>query len=40
VLCELDDLDGEDLLEPDLVHPTAAGQRAIADRAARALGVR
>jgi lysophospholipase L1-like esterase len=39
VLCELDDLDGEDLLEPDLVHPTEAGQRAIAERARRALGL-
>jgi len=39
-LCELDDLDGENLLQPDLVHPTAAGQREIARRAGRALGIR
>jgi lysophospholipase L1-like esterase len=38
-LCELDDLEGDGLLMPDLVHPTAAGQREIAERAARALGV-
>jgi lysophospholipase L1-like esterase len=37
-LCELDDLQGDGLLERDLVHPTAAGQLAIADRAARVLG--
>jgi lysophospholipase L1-like esterase len=39
-VCALDDLDGEGLLEADLVHPTEAGQRAIAERARRALGVR
>jgi lysophospholipase L1-like esterase len=37
ILCELDDLAGPVLLEADAVHPTAAGQRAIADRAAAAL---
>jgi lysophospholipase L1-like esterase len=36
-LCVLDDLAGPALLEPDAVHPTAAGQREIADRAARVL---
>jgi lysophospholipase L1-like esterase len=40
VLCELDDLRGPEAMQPDAVHPTAAGQLAIADRAARALGGR
>ena len=38
VLCELDDLRGWVEMLPDAVHPTAIGQVAIADRAARALG--
>jgi lysophospholipase L1-like esterase len=37
IVCELDDLAGPVLLEADAVHPTSAGQRAIADRAAAAL---
>ncbi len=39
VVCELDDLGGDDLLYPDAVHPRASGQLEIADRAARVLGV-
>jgi len=38
VVCELDDLRGWVEVLPDAVHPTAIGQVAIADRAARALG--
>jgi lysophospholipase L1-like esterase len=37
-VCRLDDLSGWVELWPDAVHPTAVGQLAIADRAARALG--
>ena len=37
VVCELDDLRGWVEILPDAVHPTAVGQVAIADRAARAL---
>ncbi len=37
-VCRLDDLSGWVELWPDVVHPTAVGQLAIADRAARALG--
>jgi lysophospholipase L1-like esterase len=39
ILCELDDLAGPVLLEADAVHPTQAGQRAIAERAAAALAI-
>jgi lysophospholipase L1-like esterase len=38
IVCELDDFGGAADVEPDAVHPTAAGQAAIAHRAARALG--
>jgi GDSL-like Lipase/Acylhydrolase family len=37
-VCRLDDLSGWVELWPDVVHPTAVGQLAIADRAAMALG--
>lgn len=37
-VCELDDFTGWTHVLPDAVHPTAVGQLAIADRAARALG--
>lgn len=38
VLCELDDLRGPVDVGADAVHPTQAGQRTIAERAARSLG--
>jgi lysophospholipase L1-like esterase len=38
VLCDLADLAGDVEVQPDAVHPTAIGQVAIADRAARVLG--
>lgn len=37
-VCDLDDFTGWTHVLPDAVHPTAVGQLAIADRAARALG--
>jgi lysophospholipase L1-like esterase len=39
VVAELADLGGPTVVQPDAVHPTAAGQLEIADRAAAALGV-
>jgi lysophospholipase L1-like esterase len=38
VVVDLEDLAGPPWLLPDAVHPTAVGQLALADRAARALG--
>ena len=40
VVCELADFRGWTLVQPDAVHPTAAGQVAIGQRAAAALGAR